>query len=108
MDIKLIFSAFLLLVITFLCYSCNVTCDCDNSINKNILGNWERTVIKENGNTFEAILSIKETGKLHFILPNPVEGHTESIVDYSINDNILMIYNDEECNSVATYFFTVN
>ncbi len=97
---------FRLILILFIS-SCFLFISCGKDKTVSITGTYQHKY-NVDGIDYDVQLELTNDSLLHWIPVMLIPGHTSSTVSYVIVDDIqLRVFNDTDCNSEATYLYTV-
>lgn len=78
----------------------------DTTAMHELSGSWTKTMSVE-GNDHDVMLTMNTRGELLWEMIEPIPGHTNSSVAYTVLDGTIVIYNDSECGGNGYFGFEI-
>lgn len=70
----------------------------------NIYGSWTVLQTDDSGVSYNVELKINSDNSYDWTLLDSVEGHSNSHANFTLDENILLITQDDDCSSVGEYY----
>ncbi len=80
-------------------------CEDDDS---SLVNRWERHVIDDRGQAFDAVIVFQSDGGMRFEMLSPVSGHTETLLKYRTEGDRVVAYDDPECGTEGRYHYEIS
>jgi|GEM_PF-3309953 len=78
----------------------------DTTVMHQLLGSWTKEMEAE-GVLYDVKLTMNTSGELLWEMIDPIPGHTNSSVSFTVLDNVIIIYNDAECGGNGYFEFEI-